>query len=372
MKKLVVILLSLILLTGCGSKSNTDVLKEFKNNINKKDSYKVTGEMVIVSNEDKFTYDVEASNKENKNYKVNLINKTNNHEQVILKNDDAVYVVTPSLNKSFKFQSDWPNNGSQAYLLDSLVRDIEDDTEVSVEKNDEGYIIISKVNYPNNSNLVKEKIYIDKNYKLVKVEVMDSDDTAKIIFDVKSIDYNPKFNDEYFDLDLLVDVDCDDCNNTSTTTTTKPSDNTNANSTDSSTSNSTGNASNNESTGTESTSNILDDIIYPLYIPTDTYLSTKDTINTDTGNRVILTFAGEKPFMLVEEISVRSDEFEIIPVYGDPLLMADNVGALSANSLYWTSNNVDYYITSETLSGEELLTIAEGMGNSSLIVNGEK
>jgi len=36
------------------------------------------------------------------------------------------------------------------------------------------------------------------------------------------------------------------------------------------------------------------------------------------------------------------------------------------------SNNIDYYITSETLSGEELLTIAEGMGNSSLIVNGEK
>lgn len=94
MKKLVIILLSFVLLTGCGSKDTTDVLEEFKNNINKKDSYKVTGEMVIVSNEDKFTYDVEASNKENKYYKVNLVNKTNNHEQVILKNDDAVYVVT--------------------------------------------------------------------------------------------------------------------------------------------------------------------------------------------------------------------------------------------------------------------------------------
>ena len=279
-----------------------------------------------------------------------------------------VYVVTPSLNKSFKFQSDWPNNGSQAYLLDSLVRDIEDDSEAVSEKQDNGYVIKSKVNYPNNSNLVKEKIYIDKDYKLKKVEVMDSDDNVKITFEVKKIDYNPKFNDDYFDLDMLVDVDCNDCNNSSTTTTTKPADKSETNSDTN---------SNNETTTTnphetESTSNILDDIIYPLYVPTDTYLSTKDTINTDTGNRVILTFAGEKPFMLVEEMSVRSDEFEVIPVYGDPLLMADTIGALSANSLYWTSNNVDYYITSETLSGEELLTIAEGMGSSSLIVNGEK
>lgn len=117
---------------------------------------------------------------------------------------------------------------------------------------------------------------------------------------------------------------------------------------------------------------ILDDIIYPLYVPSDTYLSTEDTISTDTGNRVILTFAGEKPFMLVEEISVKSDDFEVIPVFGDPLMMADNIGALSANSLYWTSNNVDYYLTSESLSGEELLTIAEGLGNSTIVVNGEK
>jgi len=38
--------------------------------------------------------------------RVSLKNKTNNHEQIILKNSDGVYVLTPSLNKSFKFQSD--------------------------------------------------------------------------------------------------------------------------------------------------------------------------------------------------------------------------------------------------------------------------
>lgn len=51
----------------------------------------------------------------------------NNHEQIILRNKDGVYVVTPSLNKSFKFQSEWPYNNSQVYLLQSIVDDIKDD-----------------------------------------------------------------------------------------------------------------------------------------------------------------------------------------------------------------------------------------------------
>ncbi len=46
---------------------------------------------------------------------------------MILKNDDGVYVLTPALNKSFKFQSEWPENSSQAYLFESLVKDITED-----------------------------------------------------------------------------------------------------------------------------------------------------------------------------------------------------------------------------------------------------
>ena len=37
---------------------------------------------------------------------------------------------------------------------------------------------------------------------------------------------------------------------------------------------------------------------------------------------------------------------------------------LSGNSLYWTSNNVDYYLASGDLSSDELLTIASSIGNT--------
>ncbi|MDD2238595.1 MAG: outer-membrane lipoprotein carrier protein LolA [Bacilli bacterium] len=334
MKKYIVLFISLfLLLTGCGKGDTNNVKEDFVKNIDKRNSYLIKGTMNIISNEDNFSYNITAA-KSKDYYRVNLVNTINNHEQVILKSEEGVYVITPSLNKSFKFQSEWPDNGSQAYLLNSLVDDIKTDAESKAEKSENGFIITAKVNYPNNANLVSEKIYVDDKREIQKVEVLDSSGNIKITVKFTSIDYKPSFKDDYFKLESLIDDEC--CEED------------------------------------EETSKIIEDIIYPLYLPTNTYLSSKNTINTDVGNRVILTFTGESPFTLIEEVATPKTEFEIIPVYGEPLMLNDTFGALSANSLYWTSNNIDYYISSEKLSSTELLTIAESISSGSLTVAGEK
>ena len=48
--------------------------------------------------------------------------------------------MTPSLNKSFKFQSEWPYNSSQAYILSSLLKDLENDSNVILEEKEDKYI----------------------------------------------------------------------------------------------------------------------------------------------------------------------------------------------------------------------------------------
>ena len=332
MKKYLVVLLGVLCLFGCGKADQSNVKDEFVKNISKKNSYLVKGTMNIISNEDTFSYNVTVA-KSNDNYRVNLVNTINNHEQVILRSNNEVYVVTPSLNKSFKFQSEWPDNGSQAYLLNSLVNDINNDSESKAEADGDGFVISSKVNYPNNANLVSEKIYLDKKSNLKKVEVLDKDGKIKITVNYTSIDFKPTFKDDYFKLESLIDEEC--CKD-------------------------------------KETSALMDDIVYPLYLPSNTYLSTKDTVNTESGNRVILTFTGDSPFTLIEEKTVANSEFEIIPVYGEPLMLSETMGALSSNSLYFTSNNVDFYLSSDKLSGNELLTIAESITGSSLSVSGEK
>lgn len=332
MKKYLVVLLGALCLFGCGKADQSNVKDEFVKDISKKNSYLVKGTMNIISNEDTFSYNVTVA-KSNDNYRVNLVNTINNHEQVILRSNNEVYVVTPSLNKSFKFQSEWPDNGSQAYLLNSLVNDINNDSESKAEADGDGFIISSKVNYPNNANLVSEKIYLDKKSNLKKVEVLDKDGKVKITVNYTSIDFKPTFKDDYFKLESLIDEEC--CKD-------------------------------------KETSALMDDIVYPLYLPSNTYLSTKDTVNTESGNRVILTFTGDSPFTLIEEKTVANSEFEIIPVYGEPLMLSETMGALSSNSLYFTSNNVDFYLSSDKLSGNELLTIAESITGSSLSVLGDK
>jgi len=319
------------LLVGCGKVTSDKLINEFKDKVVSSKAYEIKGTMEIISDEDIFTYDINVAFKKDDMYRVSLINKTNNHEQLILKNKEGVYVVTPSLNKSFKFQSEWPKNSSQAYLLESLVTDLEREGEKEFEKTDDGYTITTKVDYPNNPDLVMTKIHFDDHMSPEKVEVINADDQVRIKVVFNSINYKARFNDNFFELNSIVNEEIKEQEEN------KPEE--------------------------ESPTNKLNEIIYPLYIPADTYLTNKDTVNIENGQRVILTFSGEKNFILVQETSTVAKEFEIIPVFGEPLMLNNTIAALSGNSLHWSANKRDFYLTSNSLSSSELATIAESLGN---------
>lgn len=91
-KKLLLMLCVCILLTGCSFSKEKDNISSFIDFNKKKDTYKIKGEMSLVSDEDTFNYDLEVSVYDQDYYKVSLSNKLNNHEQIILKNDEGVYV----------------------------------------------------------------------------------------------------------------------------------------------------------------------------------------------------------------------------------------------------------------------------------------
>ena len=377
MKKLVILAIGLMLfITGCGKASEEDLIAKFEKNVENAKSYTLKGNMEILSNEETFTYSIEANYLKDDYYKVILVNQTNNHEQIILKNTDGVYVVTRALNKSFKFQSEWPSNSSQSYILSSLLNDIKNDENVTLEEQDNYYVVTTTVNYPNNSSLTYQKIYFDKDMNVERVEVYDDEDIINIKVAFSSIDLKSGLSEKDFLLEDLIDMNAQNEENSEENSNNKENSSTQTNEenteTDNTQTNSTeqNNTCENEDCDTKS-SNILDSIIYPLYIPSETYLSNSEEIDTDEGNRMILTFAGDKNFVLIEEVATVASEFEIIPVYGDPIILSDTIAAKSANSMYWTSDNVSYYLTSNDLSTEEMITIAESLGNT-LVVSGSK
>ncbi len=329
MKKIIILFGLLFIMVGCGKNSETAILKKFTSRVDSAKSYQLTGKLTIIRNENKYTYDVTSSYKKSDLFKVNLKNTTNDHEQIILKNKEGVYVLTPNLNKSFQFKSDWPYNNSQIYLLQPIVTDLKNDKSKKFKSTKKGYIFTTKVNYINDKNLVKQKIYLDKDANLTKIEVINSNNEKVMIFKIKDIDMNPKFSDNFFKLDKKY------LNETKQSNSKKQT----------------------KSQEKTKTTSLSEDSVYPMYVPTDTYLSSKDVVKTDDGERVIMTFAGENPFTLVQGVSSKETDY----VYGDPYIVLDTVGAVTDESVMWVSNNIEYYVTSDVMDTNELLTVAESI-----------
>lgn len=332
-KTFLIFILVVIFITGCGKTSSSKVVEEFDKKINNLKSYYVEGVMELINNEDIYTYNVKVSYKKNDYYKIDLVNTTNNHEQVILRNDTGIYVITPSLNKSFKFQSDWPYNNSQVYLLTSLLDDINNTDNISMKEVDNKYVLTSNVNYPNNDKLTSQEIYMDKNYNVKEVRVLDKDGNVEIKMTFDKIDYSPKFKDNYFDLNQIIEE-----KNIGSNTDNKD----------------------NKTEQTKSTATI-DDIVYPMYLPTNTYLTSQEKVSTSTGERLILTFDGDNPFILVEEVSKANDEHVIVPTFGELELLADSVAIVNNNSVNWYSNGIEYYLASNTMKTGEILEIVRSI-----------
>ena len=321
-KRIFLILVISIIFVGC-FRSNSNIIEKLDKKVSGMSSYSIEGVLSISNNEDTYNYDINVAYKENDNYRVSIINKSNGHEQIILKSNDEVYVVTPALNKSFKFQSNWPLNNSQIYIFSSILNDINNDNEKTVEEKDGTYIVTTKVNYPNNINLIKQKIYLDKDANIKRIEVINDNNVVEMVMKFDKIDDNPKFNDNYFDLDSII--------------------------------------SNIEIEEKDEKTSSIDNVIYPLYVPVGTVLTHEEKVNKDKGERVILTFDGEKPFLLVEETVDIDKDFSIIPIFGEPDFLNDTVGAVTDNSLNWISGGIEYYLVSDVMGKNELIEIANSI-----------
>lgn len=326
MKKIILFLGIVFLVVGC-KKTDEDLINSLNKKIDSSNNYQMIATLSIWRNEEKFEYDVISTYKKESYFKVDLINKENNHEQMILRNENSVYVLTPSLNKSFKFQSEWPYNNSQIYLLQPIVLDVLNDKNSVVEKTEEGYIVNSAVNYTSEKDFKSQKIYFDKDKNIKTVEILDSKGTVKMCLDITSVEFDVELEDDYFDINKYQKIEEE-----------KEKESNNLQ---------------------ENTSATIEEIIYPMYVPVETYLTAQDVINTENGERVILTFGGESNFILVEE-NINEEESSSY-IYGEPYLIMDTVGAITDYSVSWISNGVEYSVISETMDIDELLTVAQSI-----------
>jgi outer membrane lipoprotein-sorting protein len=316
-------LLVVFLLAACGSKSKEDVVKELNGKLNDLSGYKVDAKMTLKMGADSQVYNVEIWHKDPTFYRVNLKNAEKDQSQMILRNNEGVFVLTPALRKSFKFQSDWPQNSSQAYLYESLIKDIVEDKEAKFSSTKEHYVFETKTRYQNNSMLPTQEIKLNKeDLSPAVVKVMDPDRKALVTVEFSKVKFNASFDDSDFDMkknmtraDLNLPVMADS-----------------------------------------------KDTAFTVKYPTADLggkLVDEREVKLENGKRVVLTYEGEKSFTLVQE-KVTVKEASTSPTYvdGDLVDLGVTIGAVSEGSITWTMDGVDYMIASNELTEKELVEIA--------------
>ncbi|MBP3040192.1 outer membrane lipoprotein carrier protein LolA [Bacillaceae bacterium Marseille-Q3522] len=320
-------LMIILVLSACGTKSQEDVVKALSEKVETLKSYQATAKMTLQMGEEPQTYDVEISHKEPNFYRVHLKNAQKDQSQMILRNNEGVYVLTPALNKSFRFQSDWPNNSSQAYLYQSLVRDILEDKDAKFTATKDAYVFETKTRYQNNKMLPFQEITLDKKTLTpVKVKVMDTDGNALVSVDFSNMKFDVALEQKDFDMQK----------NMTTAQLDVP-------------------VMTEETEGEE----------FSVKYPTETIgteLVEEKEMKMENGNRVILTYEGEKSFTLTQEKSLALPATAgSTNVNGEPVDLGFTIGALTEQTITWTYNGVDYMIASTELTAEELTTIARSV-----------
>jgi outer membrane lipoprotein-sorting protein len=330
MKKIVALLLiglmTMIVLAACGSKTKEEVVSDLNEKIGKLKGYKAEAQMTLKVGEEKQTYNVEVWNKAHQYYRVELKAAKRDQSQMILRNDSGVYVLTPALNKSFRFQSDWPKNSSQAYLYESLVKDILEDKEAKFKETKDHYVFETKTRYQNNQILPYQQITFNKkDLTPVSVKVMDTDHNPLVTVKFKNMDLHAKFDPSSFDMKK----------------------------------NMTG--AQLEVPVTANSGDKDFSVEYPLADLEGTKLVEENELSTDNGKRVVLTYGGKKSYTIIEEKARAVAASEPIDLDGEVADLGFAIGSITDHSLSWTYKGVDYTLAAKDLTKQEMIKIASSM-----------
>ncbi|WP_342506695.1 outer membrane lipoprotein carrier protein LolA [Sporosarcina sp. FSL K6-2383] len=314
----------MVLLAACGTPSKEDIAKKLSGKWNDTKGYELKATMEIKTGAEPRIYDVVVWYTKPAFYRVNVSQAGSEDSQMIVRNEEGVFVVTPSLGKTYKFQSDWPAQNSQAYLIGALSDDIKTDKNATMTEKEKMYIFETATRNNHKKVLPTQRIHVDKKTLLpTYVSVLDENKEEKIRITFQQI----TLGKERKAADYAVDLD-----GTNIEKEQSPEDG--------------------KKTG------------FQTYYPTVDWEGTtldEEQMETANGTRSFMTISGSKEFIIVQEPATLPDKKIAVSIEGDPVDLGFAVAALTDNSIRWESNGISFFIASETLTKDEMIEVALSM-----------
>lgn len=334
-KRIVVILIVVGLLAFGAYKlflnKSYNVEKTAKETLDNLTSYYMEANMEFFKGEDSRKYDIKISYQKGTDtdlYKVSMYDKAALQEQMIIKNSDGVFVLTPALNQVYRFKGDWPLNGHKPYLYQSMIETMQQNCDIS--KIDEGYLIVSTPDFKNMPSWSRQEMKLTKEYKPEWVHIYDTNNDPAVKISFSKVEFNPSFATNYFNVDSNMEE-----------------------------------AKKNLTTPSSST--VYELPCYPTNADVDSAIKEVSNIVVDNVNQTMLTYSGKQSFTILESLSKANKEVvvseingEIVDIYGICGYVTKNG---NINKLHFTMNGINYEIWSNTESVATLIEVASGMEN---------
>ena len=325
-KKYIAIIAAVVLLVGgfCFFKFKSSSLDKLMKEANEYKSYQLVCNMEMLENDELKSYQVTstyAKIDDKDYYKVELYDKSLNQAQVIVRNDDGVFVLTPSLNQAFQFKSEWPNNSPKPYIYQSLLSFLKDN---KPEKVKDGYLANGNMTYENDERVKTQEVKFDKDLKPVYVTVYDGDGTEVIKLTATSFKSNEDIKKDAFVQETIM----------------KESKN-------------------------QYTSASASLPLYPVSLMVSTLEHEKVSQIQNTTNH-ILKFTGDKSFTIIESAMTSGDDIDVEVVNGKMIDLIDGVAFENENQMTYVSSGIVCSLYSNDLTKAEMIAVLSSMQASNV------
>ena len=345
---------------ACGAKSADQVVADLDQVVSKLESYQGSGKMTLHTGEQPQEYNVEVWYKTPHYYRIALTNAQKDITQIVLRNDEGVFVLTPHLNKMFRFQSDWPEKSGQVYLYQSLVQSIVMDTRRQFAEEKDAYVFDVAANYQN-SLLARQKIWLSKkDYAPRHVEVTDDNSKTMVTVDFTHFEFGKKFDKDSFDMERNM------ATSRLQTLPTGASANVgdlSAGGTGDADAKAAGSTGSGGKAGNTAAAQAEQRIITPQYVPQGVKQQDMKEVKLGEEKAILFRYSGTYNYTLLES-TPQARTVTTLP--GDIVELGYTLGVLTGDAqglrtLTWTHDGIEFRLTTSDLPQDEMLRIAQSV-----------
>lgn len=314
--KWLVLLCTILLLSACGAASQEKVLKKVNGKWAETNGYELNASMEIKSGGEPRNYDVTVWHTKPDFYRVEVVESGKDVSQMIVRNADGVFVVTPTLNKMYKFQSDWPKKNSQAYLIGALAEDLAEDKNLVMKEEEKAYIFEAATRNSYKNSMPHQVITVDKKTLLpTSVAIMNDVKEEQIRITFKKIKLGVQHAAKEYAVEQFTDKDSTKGEQAT------PADKEGQEGKDEK-----------EAVGAE-----VEYQEFQTHYPVLNWaqLANEKVVQENGMERVILTFDGEKAFTVMQQPVTKENSMLPVSSPGDPVDLGYTIGAITDTSISW-------------------------------------